>query len=110
MSDLSGFERSFVLGPEGPTPERPPRLRPLPGKGRSYEVPLPQIDFRRVTAVEEIAAVQALRAEIQLPGNAVADPGFLAREKKETGRAWSALSNGATTSSARCDSFPSAAA
>lgn len=104
MSDLSGMEQSFALpsitqagwdalpalGLEAPA-KRP----------RSFEVQLDEIEFRRLQAADEIEAIQKLRGEIQLPGAALADPGFIAREKKETGKAWSAGSNGVTSSSAR---------
>lgn len=104
MSDLSGMEQSFALPsltqmgwealpPAGP--EMPPR-RP-----RSFDVQLDEIEFRRLHAADEIGAIQKLRGEIQLPGAALADPGFIAREKKETGKESSARSNGVTSSSAR---------
>jgi hypothetical protein len=104
MSDFSGFEQSFALpsimptgtGPRAPARHYLPRLRE-----RSFEVALEEIEFRRVRAADEIVAVQGLRAEIQLPGAAVADPGFVTREKKETATGWSVSSNGGTTSSAR---------
>ncbi|HVE54430.1 MAG TPA: hypothetical protein VNB23_13710, partial [Ramlibacter sp.] len=103
VSDFSGFEQSFVLGSTGPVADtsRPSNLPVSRNRGRSYDVPLPEIEFRRVHAGDELAAVQKLRSEIQLPGAAMADPGFLAREKKETGMVWSVLSNGATISSER---------
>jgi hypothetical protein len=103
MSDFSGLEQSFTL----------PALSPLlddgflPGslpqsptlRTRSYDLRLDEIEFRRLHAADEIAAIQKLRAEIQLPGAALADPRFMTREKKETGRGLSAHSNGATISS-----------
>jgi hypothetical protein len=103
MSDFSGFEQSFALASMTPNGvEAPPSRRSaIPGLfQRSYDVPLEEIAFRRVRAGDEVAAVQKLRAEIQLPGAAVADPGFVAREKKEIGAESSVRSNGGTISSA----------
>jgi hypothetical protein len=104
MSDFSGFEQSFALAAMTPNvveaPPPLPAIHPRP-RERSFEVPLGEIDFRRVRASDEIAAIQKLRAEIQLPGAAVADPGFVTREKKETSTVSSVLSNGVTISSAR---------
>jgi hypothetical protein len=82
--------------PMAPSAYEAPRARP-----RSYEVELGDIQFRRLRAGDEIQALQKLRAEIQLPGAALADPGFLTREKKETGRGSSASSSGKRSSSAR---------
>ena len=104
MSDFSGLEQSFALSAVTPLlndaflPGRVPAPR---ARTRSYEVRLDEVEFRRVRASDELAAIQRMRAEIQLPGTAVADPRFQTREKKETRRGWSALSNGVTTSSER---------
>jgi hypothetical protein len=104
MSDFSGFEQAFALPSVPPNVlevrHAPPQRLPRSGE-RAFEVPLDEIEFRRVAAADELAAVQKLRAEIQLPGGAVADPGFVTREKKETGTGWSVHSNGGTASSAR---------
>ena len=70
-------------------------------RSQSYDVRLDELEFRRLRAADEIEAVQKMRSEIQLPGAAMADPGFRTREKKETGRGLSARSNGVTTSSVR---------
>jgi len=103
MSDFSVLEQSFALPaitpladalPARPLPSRPERLR-------CGEVPLEEVEFRRLHAADEIDAIQKLRGEIRLPGAAQADAGFIAREKKETAREWSARSNGMTSSSAR---------
>jgi hypothetical protein len=85
----------------------PPELRvpgdfaahPLPE--RSYDVVLDEVEFRRLHDAGDMHAIQKMRAEIQLPGTAVADPGFISREKKETGRGSSVHSNGMVTSSGR---------
>lgn len=103
MSDFSGLEQSFALSAM-PTLQEPlaPLLVPAPAaRVRSENVPLEEIDFRPLRAADEIAAIQKLRGEIRLPGAAKADAGFVAREKKETGRGSSARSNGMTSSSAR---------
>jgi hypothetical protein len=105
VSDFSGLEQSFVLPALVPV-EVPQSLRSggvaTPGtRSRSYDVQLDEVSFRRLHAADEIHAIQKMRAEIQLPGQAVADPGFVSREKKETGKVSSARSNGMTTSSAR---------
>jgi hypothetical protein len=68
---------------------------------RSYDVQLDEVQFHRVRAADEVHAIQKMRAEIQLPGTAMADPGFFSREKKETGRGLSALSSGMRPSLAR---------
>lgn len=103
MSDFSGLEQSFTLSAMAPPADPlPPLHAPTPPlRARSFDVPLREIEFRALHAADEIGAIQKLRGEIQLPGAAKADPGFLAREKKETGRGWSVLSNGMTRSSAR---------
>lgn len=103
MSDFSGLEQSFTLSAMPPLSDPlPPVHAPAPPpRVRSYEVPLREIEFRALSAADEICAIHKLRDEIALPGAAKADPGFLAREKKETARGWSALSNGMTRSSAR---------
>lgn len=103
MSDFSGLEQSFVL------PALAPVDIPLPhgglavpaARGRSCDVQLDEVSFRRLHAADELQAIQKMRAEIQLPGQAMADPGFASREKKEIGTAWSVRSNGMTTSSGR---------
>lgn len=102
MSDFSGLEQTFALAAMPPSADPlPPGHTPPSTRARSFDVPLREIGFRRLHAADEIGAIQQLRGEIRLPGAAKADPGFLSREKKETGRAWSALSSGMTTSSAR---------
>jgi hypothetical protein len=103
MSDFSGLEQSFALPAMNPVadplpPIHVPEMRP---RTRSFDVPLGEIDFRRLHAADEIVAIQKLRGEIHLPGAAKADPGFMTREKKETARGSSALSNGMTSSSGR---------
>jgi hypothetical protein len=103
MSDFSGLEQSFTLSAMPPLadPLPPVHAPAAPARARTCDVPLHEIEFRALRAADEIGAIQRLRGEIQLPGAAKADPGFIAREKKETGRGWSALSNGMTLSSAR---------
>lgn len=105
MSDFSGLEQSFTLQAMSPllddaflsgSIQRTPTLRT-----RSFDLRLDEIEFRRLHAADEIADIQKLRAEIQLPGAALADPRFMTREKKETGRGLSVHSNGGTISSGR---------
>jgi hypothetical protein len=97
VSDFSGMEQSFAL-PAMPALDS---SHAAASNARSYEVQLDAIEFRRLHAADEIHAIQKLRTEIQLPGKALADPGFLTREKKETGRGLSVPSNGMTASSGR---------
>jgi hypothetical protein len=47
------------------------------------EVPLDELSFFRLMAPSDIAEIHHLRAAIQLPASALADPDFQAREKKE---------------------------
>lgn len=105
MSDFSGLEQSFVLPAMVPVDVPQPLQSggvPVPGtRSRSYDVQLDEVSFHRLHAADEIHAIQKMRAEIQLPGQAVADPGFISREKKETARVSSVRSNGMTPSSAR---------
>lgn len=65
------------------------------------EVQLAELTFRHLRTADEIAGIVHLRKEIQLVAAGVADPRFVAREKKETRRASSPLSNAAVPSSAR---------
>lgn len=74
---------------------RPP-LPPVPG----------EVTFRRLRTAGEIARIQYLRAEIQLPDSVLRDPGFHALEKKETRMESSPHSNGAAPSSGHCDWSP----
>ncbi|MBC5786268.1 hypothetical protein H8N03_25245 [Ramlibacter sp. USB13] len=84
MSDFSGMEHSFAL--PSATAELQGGLADL--RQRSYDVKLEEIEFRRLHAADELQAIHKLRSEIQLPGKALADPGFLTREKKETAKGW----------------------
>src|SRR3954462_7383384 len=95
VSDFSGNEQSFALGPMAPAevPLRSGRGSVEVGGPRSYDVQLDEVQFHRIRAADEVHAIQKKRAEIQLPGTAMGDPGFFAREKKETGRGLSVLSS-----------------
>jgi hypothetical protein len=88
MSDFSGLEQSFAL------PAVPPQT--LPGDLPDDEVPLEvqphEVGFRRLRGAREIGRILPLRQEIALPASALDDPGFAAREKKETKSGSSALS------------------
>lgn len=103
MSDFSGLEQSFALPAMSVAELQMPldHAGLVPAGERSYDVVLDDIDFRPLHAAGEMHAIQKLRAEIQLPGTAMADPGFVSREKKETGRVSSVHSNGKAISSAR---------
>ncbi len=79
---------------------------PVPAKvDNRLEVPLSEVTFRHLRGAEEIASIAHLRKEIQLVATGVADPSFIAREKKETRRALWALSSAAAPSSGRFASF-----
>jgi hypothetical protein len=102
VSDFSGLEQSFTLPALTPEVSLPPLARGIPeGRERSYDVVLDEVEFHPLRDADAMHAIQKLRAEIQLPGKAVADPAFVTREKKETGRGSSVLSNGMRTSSGR---------
>jgi hypothetical protein len=101
VSDFSGMEHSFALPAMTPVAGDAAGRSVLDGNTRSYDVQLEEIEFRRLHAADEIHAIQKLRNEIQLPGKALADPGFLTREKKETARGSSVHSSGMPISSAR---------
>ena len=75
-----------VLFSEAITPATSPGDDPVPaGKFDSrLDLPLDELSFYRLCNVEEIARIQHLRGEIQLPAAALADPSFHTREKKET--------------------------
>ena len=92
---------------------RAPQLAPLPRQHEEpaakadhrLEVPLAELTFRHLQTSEEIASIAHLRKEIQLVAAGVADPAFVAREKKETRRALSPHSSAAAPSSGRFASF-----
>lgn len=96
MSDFSGMEQSFALTALAPgeVPLPVGRTVVAPPAPRSFDVRLDEVQFQRLRAADEMHSIQKMRAEIQLPGTAMADPGFFSREKKETGRGSSALSSG----------------
>jgi hypothetical protein len=73
--------------------------RPRPA--RHGEIETAEISFSRLRTPAELCRVGHLRAEIQLPASALADPAFGTLEKKETKRVSSALSSGTAASSAR---------
>ncbi|MBK6007809.1 hypothetical protein JJB11_17045 [Ramlibacter ginsenosidimutans] len=103
MSDFSELEQSLALPALAPQED----VRTARGRAhaqestRSYDVKLSEVEFRRLHAADEVHAIQRMRAEIQLPGTALADPGFFAREKKRTEKGWSVHSNGRMRSSGR---------
>lgn len=63
------------------------------------KIRLDELGFRHLRTSAEIDRIKHLREEIQLPGSALADPGFQTREKKETRWALSAHSQHVTNSS-----------
>jgi hypothetical protein len=72
---------------------------PAAGQATHKEVPIQELRFRHLKSPEEIAWISHLRQEIQLPPSVLADPGFRAREKKETGKvSWAPLSAGESSS------------
>lgn len=91
-------------------PQAAPLIRqhdePAPARtdGR-LEVPLSELNFRHLQGADQVAGVAHLRKEIQLVAAGVADPSFVAREKKETRRALWPLSSAAAPSSGRFASF-----
>lgn len=94
--------RAQQLAPPSPQQEDPV---PTARVDNRLEVPLAELSFRHLRTPEEIASIVHLRREIQLVAAGVADPAFVAREKKETRRALSPLSNAAAPSSGRFASF-----
>ncbi|MBE7368235.1 hypothetical protein [Ramlibacter pallidus] len=95
MSDLSPLEQSFGLMPQGLPPDcyEPPPL--------VTELQPEDVAFRRLRGASEISRITHLRREIALPAAALGDPGFAAREKKETRSVWSAPSCATGNTSAR---------
>jgi len=94
MSDFSGMEQSFGPVSTGLPPSfyEPPAI--------TTELQPQDVAFQRLRGAAEISRVLHLRSEIQLPMSALTDPGFAAREKKETKSAWSAPSCGTVNTSA----------
>lgn len=86
----------------------PPAIRQQPrtaAQRGSVDVPFAELVFRRLRTGREIAQISHLREEIQLPDAILSDPGFAAREKKETSRGWLARLNAGARSSAPSASF-----
>lgn len=82
MSDFSGLEPSFGRMPAGIADaycEPPPLTTDLQPQ---------DVAFQHLRGMAGIARIVHLRNEIQLPASALGDPGFAAREKKETRSAW----------------------
>ena len=103
MSDFSGLEQSFALAAMPPMAllddfayEPPPATTELQAR---------DVGFRRLRGAHEIARIAHLRDEIRLPAAVQADPGFAAREKKETKSASSVPSCDSARRSARSASF-----
>ena len=82
-------------------PQQAPLLRDHDEAAKAdhrLDVPLSELNFRHLQTIAEIASIAHLRKEIQLVAAGAADPGFVAREKKETRRALSPLSSAAARS------------
>ena len=82
MSDFSRLEQSFTLEAQAPRPvDRFAGDEPSPTELHAEEV-----SFTQLRGPREITRVSHLRGQIALPASTVDDPGFAAREKKETSR------------------------
>ena len=102
MSDLSGHEQPFTLESAS--------TQPLTGKLAHYELSptelrADEVSFTQLRGPREIARILHLRGQIALPASTADDPGFAAREKKETTWALSARSCGTASASARSATF-----
>jgi len=78
-----------------------PRVAPPPPEQQAgrLDVPIDQLSFRQLRTPAQIARVLPLRQAIALPETVLSDPGFDAREKKETRRGWLARSSAMAPSS-----------
>lgn len=100
MSDLSPMDQSFALGPATPEPGIPMRM-PLADTPVRLDVSPHELQFRALRTPREIASIQHLRRQIQLPAGVQASAGFAVLEKKETRRGSSPRSSGVSSPSAR---------
>ena len=100
MSDFSPMEQSFALGPVSADAGAVMRV-PLAETPARGEVSPQELQLRVLAGPHEIAGIQHLRRQIQLPAGVLADPGFAALEKKETRPVSSPRSSGVTSRSAR---------
>jgi hypothetical protein len=66
-----------------------------PPAGSRDELPVAELNLRRLVTAREISRIHYLRDEIDLPASALRDPAFRSLEKKETRTASSARSSGA---------------
>jgi hypothetical protein len=100
MSDFSGMEQSFTLA--ALTPEESGRALhvPLPQPAVRPEISPDEVWLQQLTTAREIAGIEHLRRQIQLPAAVLADPGFATLEKKETNSAGSRRSSGVMSLSA----------
>lgn len=89
MSDFSRLEQSFALEAEPPAALAGRFAGDEPS---STELRAEEVSFTQLRGSREIRRVFHLREQIVLPASTVDDPGFAAREKKETSRASSAPS------------------
>jgi hypothetical protein len=98
----SGFGALQDASFRTPTAARP-RIDP---QGGDAHVPFAELAFRQLRTAREIAQISHLREEIEIPDAILLDPGFAAREKKETSRGWWVRSSAGAGSSAPSASFP----
>ena len=99
----SGFGALQDANFRTPPAVRQPRIDP---QGRNADVPFAELAFRQLRTAREIAQISHLRAEIEIPDAILLDPGFAAREKKETSRGWWVRSSAGAGSSAPSALFP----
>jgi hypothetical protein len=101
MSDFSGMEQSFALAALSPEEGTRELHVPLPATVVRPEISPDEVWLQQLTTAREIAGIEHLRRQIQLPAAVLADPGFASLEKKETKSAASRHCSGVTSPSAR---------
>jgi hypothetical protein len=84
MSDFSGMEQSFALAALSPEEGGRELHVPLPASVVRPEISPDEVWLQQLTTAREIAGIEHLRRQIQLPAAVLADPGFAILEKKET--------------------------
>jgi hypothetical protein len=100
VSDFSPMDQSFALGSVTPNTGVPMGV-PMSEVPSRLDVSAPELQFRTLSTPRDIAGIQHLRRQIQLPADVLAAPGFAALEKKETARASSLRWSGVTSPLAR---------
>lgn len=91
MSDLSRSEQFFALA----------ALAPAEGglAAPRTELAADEMWLQPLAGPRELAGIEHLRRQIELPASVRADPAFTALEKKETRAGWSPHSGGAMSRS-----------